>query len=600
MRQGRSGLSGSGRGRAIAAALVSLLVVLVGAGPASAENIFAVNAAGSLVRFDSAAPGAVTTLGPVTGLQSGEEVEGIDFRPLTGQLYALGSTGRLYTLSRTTGAATPVGREPTTSALSGSDFAFDFNPVLDRIRVFSDTEENLEMHPDTGRVTARDAPLNPASEVVGAAYTNNVINAHSTTLYGIDAGSRQLVRVGGPGGLPAVHTGSVTRIGQPFEFDPSKALGFDVSGVSGVAFLSTNDEPPSSGVSVLRKVDLDSGATRTTGEIGGGSQVRALAVALPPSVIEFERGYAVSENVGSIRVFVRRSGNTDDPATVQYRTSDESATAGSDYTAASGTLSFGPDERVKTFDVAVTDDAAIENTESFRLELVEASGGVIGPVRNIAVTVFDNDRSRQQISGISSPPVVDFTAPAIESRLNPDEAVMLSADASDDNGVAAVTFLARNRVVCTDTTAPYTCSYVPILREIGNSALSAVAVDGDGLTASDRRPVFVRRFVPVSLTATTVPRRDQSSPYRFRTSGRLRLPDSIRSRAVCGRGVVEIKYRSALRSVTRVARLKRNCRYSAEPIVATRRKGAVEVETRFLGNVYLQPVKAPREKVRAR
>src|SRR3712207_4408284 len=83
-------------------------------------TLVALTTANSLVRFDSAAPG--TLLGsatplPITGLQAGETLQGIDFRPASGQLYALGSTSRLYVVNPTTGAATALGTAPFTPAL---------------------------------------------------------------------------------------------------------------------------------------------------------------------------------------------------------------------------------------------------------------------------------------------------------------------------------------------------------------------------------------------------------------------------------------------------------------------------------------------------
>lgn len=72
---------------------------------AEAETIYAVTSTNLLLTFDSATPGTTTSVA-ITGLQAGENVLGIDLRPATGQLYALGSTSRLYTINPVTGAAT--------------------------------------------------------------------------------------------------------------------------------------------------------------------------------------------------------------------------------------------------------------------------------------------------------------------------------------------------------------------------------------------------------------------------------------------------------------------------------------------------------------
>ena len=49
---------------------------------------------------------------------------------------------------------------------------------------------------------------------------------------------------------------------------------------------------------------------------------------------------------------------------VQYATADGTATAGSDYTSASGTLTFAPGELTKTISVAVTGDTTLESDET--------------------------------------------------------------------------------------------------------------------------------------------------------------------------------------------------------------------------------------------
>ena len=64
----------------------------------------------NLVRFDSATPGTLTTLGAITGLAAGQNLVGIDFRPRTGELYGLGfggTTGQLYQINGTTALRLP-------------------------------------------------------------------------------------------------------------------------------------------------------------------------------------------------------------------------------------------------------------------------------------------------------------------------------------------------------------------------------------------------------------------------------------------------------------------------------------------------------------
>src|SRR5687767_2093698 len=79
---------------------------------ARSETIYALTASNQLLSFDSATPGSVSSLVPVTGLAAGTSLVGIDFRPaVSGQLVGVGqtgATGAVYTINFLTGAATAV------------------------------------------------------------------------------------------------------------------------------------------------------------------------------------------------------------------------------------------------------------------------------------------------------------------------------------------------------------------------------------------------------------------------------------------------------------------------------------------------------------
>ncbi len=103
--------------------------------------------------------------------------------------------------------------------------------------------------------------------------------------------------------------------------------------------------------------------------------------------------YTVGEADGLVTVTVTRSGGSlGGPVTVDYATSDGTATAGSDYTATSGTLTFGPGEATKSFTVHVTSDPAHEGSEAFQVTLSNAGGGAsLGSPAGAAVTITDDD-----------------------------------------------------------------------------------------------------------------------------------------------------------------------------------------------------------------
>ena len=67
--------------------------------------------------------------------------------------------------------------------------------------------------------------------------------------------------------------------------------------------------------------------------------------------------------------------------TVQYATADATATAGSDYVARTGTLTFNPGWISQTVSVTVYGDTAVEADEVFLLELSSASNATLGDAR---------------------------------------------------------------------------------------------------------------------------------------------------------------------------------------------------------------------------
>ena len=75
--------------------------------------------------------------------------------------------------------------------------------------------------------------------------------------------------------------------------------------------------------------------------------------------------------------------------TVNYATSDGSASAGEDYTATSGTLSFAAGEKSKTVSVPVLDDTLDEGEETLTLRLSNAQGATIAD--GVATGTIAND-----------------------------------------------------------------------------------------------------------------------------------------------------------------------------------------------------------------
>lgn len=246
-------------------------------------TLIAIDDLNNLLRFNSSSTGSVTTIG-VTNLGADEALVGIDFRPATGVLYGLtidpveSNKGRLYTIDPVSGAATlastlAAAMGDAYTALNGANFGVDFNPQADRLRVVSDTEQNLRIDVATGAVTT-DTALTPGDPAIGgAAYTNSFPGATSTTLYDIDLASNALVQQGNP----SPNDGVLTVVGTDLGIgDVTGVAGFDIGHGKNEAFAALTV----GGTTSIYSINLTNGTASSTGAIGGSPNVRGLAIVL--------------------------------------------------------------------------------------------------------------------------------------------------------------------------------------------------------------------------------------------------------------------------------------------------------------------------------
>ncbi|WP_139920115.1 DUF4394 domain-containing protein [Hymenobacter sp. DG01] len=271
--------------------LLGALALAATLGTAQAQTVYGLSATlnpavVNLVSFDLATPGTFTATVPITGFTAGQTLVGIDFRPNTGELFALGYTAtgtqaQLYTINRTTGVATAVGTALTLDL--GTDLTrigFDFNPTVDRIRVTAGNRTNFRLNPNNGALAFTDGQLTyatgdanaGATPVVGSsAYTNSYIGATGTTLYNLDEANSRLVRQDPP------NNGTLVTVG---------ALGVSVNGANRVSDLDIYYNPTTNtntayltvatvtsataASTTLYTVNLNTGAATSVGTLGSG------------------------------------------------------------------------------------------------------------------------------------------------------------------------------------------------------------------------------------------------------------------------------------------------------------------------------------------
>jgi hypothetical protein len=256
-----------------------------------AGDVFAITESNKLLSFNSAAPQKMCTSADFTGQQSGEKIVGIDVRPADQMLYALGSTGRLYTVDTASAALTlkstlvaAIGDATAPYAgLTGTQFGFDFNPGNDVVRVVTDTGQSFRAAPDNGVVTT-DTDLNPAGAVVSeAAYSNNFAAVGTASFYVIDTTTDSLQVVGRSTGNAI--NGDVSTVGALGVSDVQGVGGFDIFGTTNFGLAALNLAGGTS--SDLYSVNLLTGAATRLATLGGGERVSGLAYARTPVATVF-------------------------------------------------------------------------------------------------------------------------------------------------------------------------------------------------------------------------------------------------------------------------------------------------------------------------
>jgi len=253
--------------------------------PVMVGDTLALTASGKLMSFNRATPGTMVGSVDVGGLAAGETLLGIDMRPADGKLYALGSAANVYTLEPSTGVATlksalkaVTGDDDPFAALAGSDFAVDFNPVADRLRVVSNAGQNLRINVDSGDATT-DGVISLAGgtpHITAAAYSNAFGGTTATQLFDIDAASGLLHLQDPP------NNGTLAA-GLALGITGAQVNGFDIDARNNVGYAALTV----AGTSTLYRVNIATGAATAVGPVAGGEPIRGLALAQPaaPTVL---------------------------------------------------------------------------------------------------------------------------------------------------------------------------------------------------------------------------------------------------------------------------------------------------------------------------
>lgn len=268
----------------------SLLLTAALTNTAAAQDIYAVQNYTALVKFSAVTPQVIASTATISGITAGQKIEGLDFRPNTGQLYAFGynksmTTYQLYTINLTTGLATAINTE-TIIALGNGPIGFDFNPTVDRIRVTSANGGNFRLHPVTGAIAFTDGNLaynatdvnngvTPA--IVAGAYNNSYIGTAATILYNYD-NQLNIITTQNPPNAGTLNTvgssGIITNTVNPLvDMD----IYFNPSTSSNTAYLVANSSTLGN-IDQLFTINVATGSLTLVGDVGGVDPVSNIAV----------------------------------------------------------------------------------------------------------------------------------------------------------------------------------------------------------------------------------------------------------------------------------------------------------------------------------
>lgn len=247
--------------------------------------------------------------------------------------------------------------------------------------------------------------------------------------------------------------------------------------------------------------------------------------------LEFDQSsYTVNEGAGTASINVRRVGGSDGRLTVNYATSNGTATAGSDYTARSGTLTFNDLETSKTITIPITNDASIEANETINLTLSNAgpanieqyirekeSSNLLGTNTTATLQINDNDNpannTAPSISGITNLSIDEDTATSdiaftVNDSESPATSLVVTATSSNTSLVPA------GGITISGTNGNRTIKLTPLANQHGTTDITVTVTDPNGLTATS---TFTLTVDPVndqpiadSKSATTSQNRDVS------------------------------------------------------------------------------------------
>jgi hypothetical protein len=308
----------------------------------------------------------------------------------------------------------------------------------------------------------------------------------------------------------AVSVGYTTRGG-------SATASSDYRATNGVLSFATNEVSKSLSVALLDDSSIEAAETFTVALQNATNAALGIDRTLTITITDNDVGFVLSTNAvrvseggTNVTITVLRTGDSSGTNSIDFTTSNLTATAGSDYVSTNGTLTFNAGVTTNTFTVSITDDSTLESNETFRVSLSNPTGGAaLGSTTNATVTILEDDSalafSTNAVSVAESAASVTLT---VARTGGTNSTVTVDYLTQDGTGTNAVDYFSTNNTL---TFGPGVAS-----RTITVTLTNDTSVDGDVNFS-----VVLTNISGGSLGAysnSTVTIRDNDSVFAFTTN----------------------------------------------------------------------------------
>jgi len=249
-----------------------------------------------------------------------------------------------------------------------------------------------------------------------------------------------------------ISVGPANEAGQTLAFivtNNNNALFASQPAISPTGTLTFTPAVNATGSAVVSAKLMDNGGTANGGVDTSAAQTFNITVSNGGTIQFSAATYSVAENVasGNATITITRTGGSSGTATVQFATSNGTATAPSDYTVVSTTVNFADGDTSKTVNVPIINDALNEPDETVNLTLNSVTGAAVLGAPSTAVLTITNDDAAGGI--------ISFSQPNYSVNENAGFLTITVNRTGDTTGAAAVDYAtsddSNNNVPCVPT-----------------------------------------------------------------------------------------------------------------------------------------------------